>query len=324
LVLGYIDPLSFLSGSMILSVENARASIGHEVARKLGVSVEEAATAIIEVATENMVHAIADITVKQGIDPADTVMIGGGGAAGLNAVAIGRRLSCAGVVFPQLGATMSAAGAMMSELTMEVSTTCFMTSSSFNEPRANEVLAELTQKSQQFFLSAGTDVAGTRIEFSIEARYPSQVWEIDVPLRRSAFAGAADVAELVTDFHNRHSELFSFRDDSDDVEIMTWRAVARCNLAGNVPRILAGKSSDTAAARCRAVYFRDKEFVDVAVKQFDDLPEEIVFAGPAIVESSYTSVVINAGAEAVRRPGGYLLVFPNGTKTKDKDIHWNE
>ena len=316
LILGYIDPLSFLGGSMILDVEKARASIADEVAKKLGLSVEDAAISIIEVATENMVHAIADITVKQGIDPADTVMIGGG-AAGLNAVAIGRRLNCAGVVFPQLGATMSAAGAMMSELIMEVSTTCFMTSSSFNERRANEVLADLAQKSQDFFLSASTGSAASRIDFSIEARYPSQVWEIDVPLRRAAFASATDVTELVADFHNRHSELFSFRDDSDEVEIMTWRAVARCNLAGDVPQMLPGNVSGAAVPRTRSVFFRDKAFVEVAVKQIDDLPDDVVFAGPAIVESSYTSVVINSGAEAVRRPGGYLLVYPNGRKMKD-------
>jgi N-methylhydantoinase A len=320
LVLGYIDPASFLGGSMILAVEKARALIETEIAKKLGLSVEEAAVSIIEVATENMVHAIADITVKQGIDPADTVMIGGGGAAGLNAVAIGRRLNCERVVFPQLGATMSAAGAMMSELTTEVSATCFMTSSSFDLRRANEVLTDLARQSQDFFLSSGAFAAQARIDLSVEARYPSQVWEIDVPLRGPRFENEAGVAELVADFHHRHNELFSFRDDGDEVEIMSWRAVARCNIAGNVPRVLAHNSTAAAAPQRRTVYFRDRHFVEVAVKQFDDLADDVGFAGPAIVESSYTSVVINPGAEAVRRPGGYLLVFPNGRQAEDEEI----
>ena len=41
-----------------------------------------------------MVRAIEEITVNQGIDPRAAVLIGGGGAAGLNAVAIARRLGC--------------------------------------------------------------------------------------------------------------------------------------------------------------------------------------------------------------------------------------
>ena len=42
----------------------------------------EARAAIVALATENMVQAIMDITVNQGIDPRKAVLIGGGGAAG--------------------------------------------------------------------------------------------------------------------------------------------------------------------------------------------------------------------------------------------------
>ena len=41
-----------------------------------------------------MVAAIEEITVNQGIDPRGAVLVGGGGAAGFNAVAIARRLGC--------------------------------------------------------------------------------------------------------------------------------------------------------------------------------------------------------------------------------------
>ena len=49
---------------------------------------------ILDLATEQMVSAIEEITVNQGIDPAEAVLVGGGGAAGLNSVAIARRLGC--------------------------------------------------------------------------------------------------------------------------------------------------------------------------------------------------------------------------------------
>ena len=100
LVLGYIDPDFFLGGRMALAVDAARTAVATQIARPLGLSLDDAALAIIELATETMINAIEEITVKQGIDPEDTAIVGGGGAAGLNAVAIARRLKCRTVLFP--------------------------------------------------------------------------------------------------------------------------------------------------------------------------------------------------------------------------------
>ena len=72
----------------------ARARSSSEVADQLGLELEEAAAAVLALATEKMVGAIEEITVNQGIDPRAAVLVGGGGAAGLNAVAVARRLGC--------------------------------------------------------------------------------------------------------------------------------------------------------------------------------------------------------------------------------------
>ena len=79
IVLGYIDPDFFLGGSVKLDKEAARAAIQTRVADRLGLDVEAAASAIVDLVTQNMVQAIADITVNQGIDAAQAVLIGGGG-----------------------------------------------------------------------------------------------------------------------------------------------------------------------------------------------------------------------------------------------------
>jgi N-methylhydantoinase A len=73
LVLGHLDPKNFLGGSMVLDVAGARTAIEEYVAYPLGMEVEPAAAAILEVATENMVGAIAEVTIKQGVDPESAV-----------------------------------------------------------------------------------------------------------------------------------------------------------------------------------------------------------------------------------------------------------
>ncbi|WP_246251887.1 hydantoinase/oxoprolinase family protein [Ancylobacter pratisalsi] len=306
-VLGYIDPAFFLGGQMSLGRDAARAAIETEVAGPLGIGVEEAALSMLDLATESMVHAIEDITVKQGIDPEETVMIGGGGAAGINAVLIARRLRCDTVIFPDVGAALSAAGAMMSELTTEFARTAFMKTTAFDRDKANALIAELTAQAKGFFAKAGPHARDKRIDLSIEARYPSQVWEIDVPLRGASFDGEEDVAGLIADFHARHTELFSFRDDGDAIEVMSWRALARCRLSDATSIRLAQEQAAQDSSR-RPMYFRETGLIDAPAYRLEHMAEGEEIAGPAVVDSNFTTIVVNPGARAVRRPGGHLVV----------------
>ncbi|MEJ3653226.1 hydantoinase/oxoprolinase family protein [Actinomycetes bacterium KLBMP 9759] len=53
----------------------------------LGLDPVAAAPAVPELTTEQMVHAIEEITLEQGVDPANAVLVGGG-AAGTNGAAV--------------------------------------------------------------------------------------------------------------------------------------------------------------------------------------------------------------------------------------------
>ena len=118
-------------------------------------SVEDAGSAIIAIATENMVQAIVDITVNQGIDPRQAVLIGGGGAAGLNSVRIARRLQSPKLVIPEVGPALSAAGAMMSDLRAHYHAHCFTTSREFDYDAVNSVLATLAARARSFLMGSG-------------------------------------------------------------------------------------------------------------------------------------------------------------------------
>ena len=150
LVLGHIDPAYFLGGTMKLGIKQAKSAIRSHVAKPLRMSVVQAAAAIIRLATENMVSAIEEITIHQGVDPRGTVLIGGGGAAGLNSVAIARRLGCTSVVIPETGAGLSAAGALISDLRADYRAMFYTSSNAFDMNSANKVLGELTDRCKAF------------------------------------------------------------------------------------------------------------------------------------------------------------------------------
>ncbi len=193
LVLGFIDAGFFLGGRMKLDRVAAVAAVQRDVAEPLGRGLEEGAATIIELATENMVQAIMDITVNQGIDPSHAALVAGGGAAGLNCVAIGRRLGCRQVLVPETGAALAAVGALVSDLTSRYQAVFYTRSGEFDCEGVNRILEHLEVECRAFAARTGANDSEIAIDWSTEARYPDQAWEIEVPLRRSRFGSTADI-----------------------------------------------------------------------------------------------------------------------------------
>ena len=310
LALGYLDPAFFLGGAMALDIEAARRALDRDVARPMGLSLEDAAAAVISIATENMVQAIVDITVNQGIDPREAMLIGGGGAAGLNSIAIARRLGCPRAIIPEVGAALSAAGAMMSDLTSQYRRTLFMTSEAFDRDAVNQLLDQLEGSCRSFIDGPGTGAIETTIEFFAEARYPEQVWEIEVPIGSRRFDGDADIAALVEAFHDAHQDIFAINDPGSGIEVVSWTAAVKCRLRESESGTLVAADATAALASSRKAYFGGIGYVDAAVRRFETMAVGEKIAGPAIVESPFTTVVIDPGATAERRASGSLSIDP--------------
>ncbi|WP_198968678.1 hydantoinase/oxoprolinase family protein [Xylophilus sp. ASV27] len=310
-VLGHLDPDFFLGGAMTLDRDAARRAIELHVAQPLSMSAEEAASAVIELATENMVQAILDISVNQGMDPGAAILIGGGGAAGLNSVLIARRLQSPRLLIPQVGAAMSAAGAVISDLSTRFQTLLFTRSDAFDHAGVSVALQGLERQCLDFVHSQGEDSDRHAIDFWVEARYAEQVWEITVPLPRPRIESAEDLAALVEAFHQQHLELFAIRDDAAAVELVGWGAIVTCHVCGAAQGL---RLRDDPLARAtplsRQAYFRGHGFVDASVHRFEAMEVGTQIQGPAIVESSFTTVVLQPGAAAERRASGSLAITP--------------
>jgi N-methylhydantoinase A len=311
LVLGYLDANFFLGGTIKLDVEAARAALAARIAGPLGIAVEDSAIAVISVATENMVQAIVDITIAQGIDPRTAILVGGGGAAGLNSAEIGRRLGCRRVIIPEVGAALSAAGAMMSDLTSQWRRTFFTSSDAFDVAGVNAVLDDLEARCRMFIDGPGKSSLKQAIEFVAEARYRDQVWEIEVPLPTRRFGREDDLAAFVESFHHAHENLFAVRDPGSVVEIVGWTANVRCRLRETEAGSLVADTTGGAVQAARQVYFGEDGWLRAAVRRFETIDPGEVLKGPAIIESPFTSIVLSPGVTAERRSSGSLSISPS-------------
>jgi N-methylhydantoinase A len=309
-VLGYLDPDYFLGGEMRIDRSLAEEAIRRDVAEPLGLDVDHAAAAILDLACERMVTAIEEITLNQGLDPREAVTVGGGGGAGLYAATIARRLGSRQVVIPAVSAALSAAGALLSELTRDVQRTRLANTRAFDAELANAAIAELLEECEAFRSGPGASAVRSQIALSVEARYPNQVWEIDVPLPVERFADAADVTALEDAFHRVHEELFAFADRGSPIEIVAWRAQIRCTLR-SATDVSTPPPADTGdLVRRRPAYFTGTGTVATDVRRFEALEPGEVVAGPVVVESPVTTVVVPPGATIQRLASGSLLLHP--------------
>ncbi len=307
LVLGYLDPAYFLAGAMVLDASAARRVIERDVALPLELDVDDAAAAIVRIATENMVHAIEEITVGQGLDPRNAVLVGGGGAAGLNLVAIARRLGCRQVIIPETGAALSAAGALLSDLSADYAETYVTDTAGFDAAGVNAVLARLTDACSTFAQRAAPGMPAT-IDYMMEARYPRQNWEIEVPLARGQLDGESHVAALAQAFHRAHDQLFAISEPDSAVEIVAWRARVRVALGDGADRRIAPSRRHALERTTRRVWFEFGGWTDAEIIDFEQLADDLTFAGPAVVESSFTTVVVDPGVSARRTAHGALAL----------------
>ena len=304
LVLGYLDPHRFLDGAMPLDTERARATIERDIGGPLKLDVHEAASAILALATEEMVQAITEITVDSGVDPRESALVGGGGAAGLNSTAVMRRLGCRALVIPAAGAALSAVGALMADLSAEFTAACFTSTADFDARLADEVIVALRERCERF----ARQVGATRhdVELIAEARLARQVWQIDVPLRVQLFGGdPAAVQALLADFGDLHEEIFAVRDNRSAVEVVGIRARVTCPLDSRSEGRM--RLPPGAPEGEREVYFSGYGIVTAQVRSLAALEPQQTLPGPAIIESPLSTIVIEPGT-AAERAGASLIV----------------
>ncbi|MEQ8349261.1 MAG: hydantoinase/oxoprolinase family protein [Sneathiellaceae bacterium] len=310
-VLGYFDPDYFLGGRMMLDVAAARTAVDR-VAGQIGLSVEEAAFRILGLATELMVRAIGDVTINDGINPRESTIVAGGGAAGLNILAIAGELGCSRVVLPKTASTLSASGMQYADIVAEEAASLVTLSTSFDFEGVNAVLDELTRRLHDFRDSRLDRDAGYRIEYFGEARYLAQVWELDTPIATARFVSQADLEAYLTNFHDVHERVFAVRDSDSPIETVSWKARLTVQIADPAAAVAAGTAGGApqAAAR-RDCWFGDAGRRPTAIYRAADLSPGHRIAGPAIVEEATTTLVIDPGMQVlVSGAGNYLLDRP--------------
>jgi len=318
LVLGYLDPDRFLDGRMKLDLSAAEHVVG-ALAREMGRTLFDTAAAIMAIANESMVKAIEEITVNEGLDPKESVLVAGGGAAGLGIVPTARELGCGRIVLPKAGGALSAYGAQFSDIVAEFSASSFTRSGDFDFDGINSTLESLEAQLAGFAEQLGErGIHDYQISFTCEARYLFQIWEIDVPIPFERFSSAADVQTFVDAFHVTHERIFAVAERDQQVECLNWRG----RLSARLPRppmaslknVAAGKPALPVATR--RAYFAGVGKVEMPTYLGGALSYGHTLAGPAMILEPTTTIILYPSSSArISASGSYIIETLAGKST---------
>jgi len=301
LVLGYLDPAGFLGGRRTLDPAAAETAVD-DIAAALGIGRISAAWGIHRVVNTTMAEGVRLVSVRRGVDPRRFVLLAFGGASGLHATDIARQLDLNRVVVPRVAAVLSAWGMLATDLRFEIARSHIGDTRSLDGAALKRLFDEMEVEGMAR-LRASFD-GPTRAIRSVDMRYGEQVFEIAVPLDDVDWAAADPLPQIVERFHRRHEELYTYCLPDQETVLVNAR-VAVSGILAELPQEPALPAGEPATPRGeRRIYLDD--WVSTPVYDFDGLAPAQTIAGPAIVESAMTTVLLRPGDRATVTPLGWL------------------
>jgi N-methylhydantoinase A len=304
LVLGYLDPARFLGGERQLDKAAAERAVDR-VAAALGVGRLQAAHGIHRIVNTNMAEGARLVSVRRGVDPRRFALFAFGGAAGLHATDIARQLQLGKVIVPRVAAVLSAWGMLATDLRFEVSKSHIGDTSALDGGAVKRLFEDMEAEGLKRLRASFT--GPTRTSRAVDMRYGEQVFEITVPLDEIDWAAADPLPQIVERFHRRHEALYTYAMPEQESVLVNAR-VAVAGILDELPREPRLPDAPPAPPLASRQIYLDGGFVEAPVFDFEALAPGQAIAGPAIVESAMTTVLLRPGDNAAVTELGWLSI----------------
>jgi N-methylhydantoinase A len=304
LVLGYLDPGRFLGGDRRLDNAAATGALDR-VAAQLGIARLQAAYGIHRIVNTNMAEGVRLVSVRRGVDPRRFALFAFGGAAGLHATDIARQLGLGKVLVPRVAAVLSAWGMLATDLRFEVSRSHIGDTGALDAGAVKRLFDDMEAEGLARLRASFAGPA--RTTRSVDMRYGEQVFEIAVPLDGVDWSVPDPLPQIVERFHRRHEALYTYAMPEQESVLVNAR-VAVSGILDELPREPALPAAPPAPPLAARSIYLDGGWTEAPVYDFDALAPGQRIAGPAIVESAMTTVLLRPGDDTRVTELGWLEI----------------
>jgi len=311
LVLGRI-PSNLIGGGIQLNGE--KASQGIEVlASDLGLSLEECASGVLEIAAWNQANAIRQVTVRKGLDVRDFALCAFGGSGPLQACRLVNLLGLEAAIVPPDPGNLSAYGLLVVDLRHDEVQTIGQSHGELSTQKLRETFSELEERAATALATQGYAKADQRLVRWADLRYEGQAFEVQtsapsVPIDESF------IPQVLANFHDEHERLYGYcyRDRPDAVvEWVNLRATSFGPIERPDPETIATGTGAEATGQ-RQVYFDG--WHDVPIFDRSTLGKGDTIQGPAIIEEFGSTTPLAPNFEVTVDALANLVIKPTNPK----------
>jgi len=301
LYLGRLHPDWFLGGQMPLDVVRARDAV-EAFARQLRLPPEAACEGIVEVVNANMEGAMRVISVERGHDPREFALVAFGGAGGMHAADLARRLSMPTVLVPTSPGILSAFGMLMTDYVQEYAQTVLVPATEFTAERAAAAFRELEERGRLAMRDEGVAPQDVQISRFLDMSYVGQSFELLVPY----------LPHFIDEFHRRHDLRYGYEDSARPTQVVNvrMRVIGPSGTSYRAPREpQQGEEARAAHVDTIAMYI-EGQWRQAPVYDRQRLHAGNRVSGPALITEYSATTVVPAAFVAHVDPQHNLVLRP--------------
>ena len=258
LVLGYLNPDYFLGGEMSVDIESARTAIKDKIADPLGIDVITAARSIRKVIDHSMSDAISQVSVERGEDPRKYTLVAAGGAGPVHVADLARPLGINQILISRTSSIFCALGSIIADLRHDLVRSVVVKTNQAGADILNTTFRDMKTVGDGYLEREGIVADDRYYGKSIDMRYKGQFHEVELPITEAELTDEG-IDNIVADFHQKHEELYAYR-DIVETEMINLRLAAYGKVVTPSRKAIAEKSVDAAkyVKGKRDVYFEKK------------------------------------------------------------------
>jgi N-methylhydantoinase A len=293
-VLGRLSD-SLAGGKVSLDRTLAESAIRRGVAEPLGLSVEDAALAIIKVANANMADAVRLLSIRRGYDPRDFALVAFGGAGPLHGAALAKEMSIPVVLVPPNPGVTSALGCLLVDVQHDVTQMYLSKVEAVDLADLEQGFRALEEEGRARLLNEGVPADRMVFQRKIDMRYLGQWRALSVALP----SALTSLDEAVATFHHEHGREHNYSRPGAPVEIYRISVIA----TGLTPKARFAEFEPVDAPAVpvghRMIRFDERpEMIETPVYDRTGLQTGMVVNGPAVIDQLDSTIIVPPGVTA--------------------------
>lgn len=304
-MLGRLNPRSVTGAAGDAPLEKIEAALTEQIGVPLGLDAVAAAQAVIDVAVAEMAGAIRLISVEKGIDPRDFTYMPYGGGGPLHAVAIARMLNLPRVLVPRFPGLNSALGCILADVRHDFVQTINQPLKHIAEGVVDQIIADQIAAGKALLDRERVVVNKLVLVHEFELLYRGQSHVLRIPAPKGKF----DAETVRLAFHEAFMARFGIELPTMIPVLVNVRTAIiarrdRISLAAFAP---SGGGAEAAFKGTRRVWF-EGAWHETKIFSRAELPVGHVIHGPAIVEQSDTTLILDPGTRSEVDAFGNIVV----------------